>query len=75
MLYKIKPVFSIISLCSGLMVLELMKGLINNSRKLSNHFNYTINLEENQFMKKNPKSANMLKINGKEFNSWKKFSQ
>ena len=72
-LYKIKPIFSVTSsLCSGFMVLELMKGLINK-RKLSNHFNYNINLEENQFMKKNIKEANILKINGKEFNSWEKF--
>lgn len=73
MLYKIKPVFSVTSsLCSGFIVLELMKGLINK-RKLANHFNYNINLKVNQFMKKNLKEANILKINGKEFNSWEKF--
>ena len=73
MLYRIKPVFSVTSsLCSGFIVLELMKGLINK-RKLSNHFNYNINLKVNQFMNKNLKEANILKINGKEFNSWEKF--
>jgi hypothetical protein len=74
MLYKIKPIFSInSSLCSGFMVLELMKGLINNNN-LTNHFNHNIDLKQNTFMKSVPEKANILKINGKEFNFWEKFS-
>lgn len=61
------------SIVSSLIVLEMMKYVYNNNRKVEDYQSYFINLADNMFIAGEPFPPKTNKINGITFTEWDKF--